>query len=61
MKTNLRDIDKILANASASLAVEGMKPSESGVAITRQYLERRISSKDAVNKIIAMHLKQDVR
>ena len=52
-----KDINKIVASVSASLAVEGLKPSDTGIAITRQYLEGKISSKQAIQKIKDEHLK----
>lgn len=54
MKSN--NIDSIIANACASLAVEGMKPSEAGVLISRKYLEGKISSREAIRKIKETHL-----
>ena len=50
MQTKHKDINKIIASVSATLAVEGLKPSESGAAITRQYLEGNITSKQAIQK-----------
>ena len=61
MKTKHKDINKIIANASASLAVEGMTPSKTGVTITRQYLEGKISSKEAIQRIKNNHLGAVVR
>ncbi len=57
MKTRIQNIDKIIASVSATLAVEGLKPSNSGIAITRQYLEGKITSKQAIERIIEFHLK----
>ncbi|MDP4094600.1 MAG: antitoxin VbhA family protein [Bacillota bacterium] len=57
MKTQTRNINKIMSSVSATLAVEGMKPSESGAAITRQYLEGKITSKQAIQRIKDKHLK----
>jgi len=56
-----KDIDKIIASVTASLAVEGLKPSDAGIAITRQYLEGKISSKQAIQKIKDKHLKMVVK
>lgn len=56
-----KDINKIIASVSASLAVEGLKPSDAGTAITRQYLEGKISSKQAIQRIKDKHLKVAVK
>lgn len=56
MKVKQVNIDRILANASATLAVEGLKPSKAGSRITRQYLEGKISSKEAIQRIKDKHL-----
>lgn len=61
MGTKQKDIDKIIANVSASLAVEGLKPSKSGVEITRQYLDGKISSKEAIQRIKDKHLNDTAR
>jgi hypothetical protein len=61
MNKKHNDIDKIIASASATLAVEGLKPSKSGAAITRQYLEGNITSEQAIEKIKKIHLNTLVR
>lgn len=61
MKTKPKDINKIIASVSATLAVEGLKPSESGTAITRKYLEGKITSKQAIQRIKDKHLKVMVK
>lgn len=61
MKVKSKDIDKIMANVSATLAVEGLKPSKAGAAITRQYLEDKISSQEAIQRIKDKHLKAMVK
>jgi hypothetical protein len=57
MKTKNIDIDKIIANASATLAVEGLKPSKTALSISRSYLHGEISSREAVAKIKAKYIK----
>ena len=49
-------IDKIVANVTATLAIEGLKPSESAVTINREFLEGKITSKEAVRRIKAKYL-----
>jgi len=44
-------IDKIVRNVTATLAIEGLKPSKAAVAINQQFLEGKISSSEAINKI----------
>lgn len=61
MKTKPKNINRIIANVSATLAVEGLKPSETGTAITRQYLEGKITSKQAIQRIKDKHLKIAVK
>ena len=61
MKAKFKNIDRIIANVSATLAVEGLKPSTSGTAITRQYLEGKITSKQAIQRIKEKHLSTVVR
>lgn len=50
------DINFIINNVTATLAIEGLKPSESAVAINREFLEGKISSKEAVRRIKAKYL-----
>jgi hypothetical protein len=61
MNEKNNDIDKIIASTSVTLAVEGLKPSKSGAAITRQYLEGNITSQQAIKKIKEIHLNTLVR
>jgi hypothetical protein len=44
-------IDKIVNNVTATLAIEGCKASGTAVRINRQYLEGKITSKEAVRRI----------
>jgi len=50
------DINYIINNVTATLAIEGLKPSESAVTINRQFLEGKITSKEAVRQIKAKYL-----
>lgn len=52
-----KNIDKIVKNVTATLAIEGLKPSKSAVSINRQFLEGRISSQEAINRIKAKYVK----
>jgi len=61
MKTKSKNIDKIIASVSATLAVEGLKPSKTGTAVTRQYLEGKITSEQAIQRIKDNHLNTAVR
>lgn len=45
------DIDKIIKNVSASLDIEGLKPSSMGLKVNRRYLEGEISSQEAISII----------
>lgn len=42
---------RIMANVEASMAIKGMKPSRKSRTIGKQYLERKISSEEAIEKI----------
>ena len=46
-----KNIDKIVRNVTATLAIEGLKPSQSAVNINRQFLEGKISSQEAIKRI----------
>mgnify|MGYP000934663727 CR=1 FL=1 len=52
-----RNIENIVKNVTATLAIEGLKPSKDAVAINRQFLEGKISSKEAVSRIKAKYAK----
>ena len=45
------NIDRIIANTNATLAVEGLKPSKIAVEITRIYLAGEITSEQAMQLI----------
>ncbi|MDD3023975.1 MAG: antitoxin VbhA family protein [Syntrophomonadaceae bacterium] len=49
------EVERVIANVQASMAVEGMKPSAKARAIGKQYLEGKISGKEAVTKIKMQH------
>ena len=49
--TKEQNIERILANTNATLAVEGLKPSEVAVEITRIYLAGEITSEQAIQLI----------
>jgi len=55
VKKKRGEIERVIANVQASMAVEGMKPSAKAQAIGKQYLEGKISSKEAVAKIKMLH------
>ena len=50
-KMTSENIERILANAKATLAVEGLKPSKIAVEITRIYLAGEITSEQAISLI----------
>ncbi len=54
---NTKNIDKIVKNVTATLAIEGLKPSKSAVTINRQFLEGKITSKEAISRIKAKYVK----
>lgn len=56
MKLLNDEIDRIVNNVTATLAIEGLKPSELAVKINRQFLEGKITSKEAVRRIKAKYL-----
>ena len=47
----MNDVEKIQKNVEASLAVENVKPSNKAKKITREYLEGKITSCEAIKKI----------
>lgn len=51
MKNNPEKINRVIANVKTSMAVEGIRPSRKAQVIGRQYLEGKISSKEAIAKI----------
>jgi hypothetical protein len=58
MKTKkTKNIDKIVNNVTATLAIEGRKCSKCAVSINRQFLEGKISSHEAIDKIKANYFK----
>lgn len=46
---------RVIESVGASLAFEGLKPSRHAQAIGKQYLEEKISSREAVAKVKARH------
>jgi len=48
-------INRIINNVTATLAIEGLKPSESAVTINREFLEGKITSSEAVRRIKAKY------
>lgn len=48
-------VRKALASVNASMAVEGLKPSKTTIALGRQYLEGKISSQEAIARVKAKH------
>ncbi len=55
MKKKHGPIERVIANVHASMAVEGMEPSAKARVIGKQYLEGKISGKEAVTKIKMQH------
>jgi hypothetical protein len=56
-ETQVRNrVNKALASVHASMAMEGLKPSQATVALGRQYLEGKISGQEAISKVKARHL-----
>jgi len=55
MKTKHAQIERVIANVQASMAVEGLKPSAKAQVIGKKYLEGKISSKEAITKIKIQH------
>lgn len=50
-------IDKIVANANASLQMEGLKPSDFALNLAKKQLQGKISKKDVTKLIISKYLK----
>lgn len=55
MKKKRGEIERVISNVQASMAIEGMKPSAEAQSIGKQYLEGKISSNEAVAKIKMQH------
>lgn len=49
-------VNKALVSVHASMAMEGLKPSKGTVALGRQYLEGKISGREAISRVKARHL-----
>ena len=49
--TKEQNIDRIIANTKATLAVEGLKPSKVATQITRKFLAGEITSEQAIQLI----------
>ena len=49
------DIRKIENNILGSFAVENITPSLSGQKITRQFLQKKITSEQAISRILKLH------
>ncbi|GEM_PF-3982097 len=56
VKQNM-DIEKVVKNVTVTLAIEELKPSKEVVTINWQFLEEKISSEEAVNRIKAKYVK----
>ena len=54
---NKEYIDKIVDNVTATLAIEGLKPSKTAVSINRQFLEGKITSQEAIRRIKEKYIK----
>jgi len=55
MKTQPEKRNRVAANVHASMAVEGLKPSHKARVIGKQYLEGKLSSKEAITIIKTHH------
>jgi len=58
LKTRVRKVLKntrIISSVGASMAFEGLKPSAHAQAIGKQYLEDKISSREAIARIKESH------
>ena len=55
IKMTPEEVERVIANVHASMAVEGMIPSTQARAIGRHYLEGKITSNEALNKIKKQH------
>lgn len=55
MKKTPDKVERIIASVQASMAAESMNPSEEARAIGKQYLEGKISGKEAIAKIKMQH------
>jgi len=45
----------IIKNVSFSLKVEGLKPSQNTINISKKYLDNKITSEDAIQTIKSVH------
>ncbi|NMB96439.1 MAG: antitoxin VbhA family protein [Clostridiaceae bacterium] len=52
-----KNIDKIVNNVTATLRIEGLKPSKSAILINREFLEGKISSQEAIKRIKSKYVK----
>ena len=53
-----KEIDKIIANVKATLAIEGLQPSKRSEELSRMYLRGEISSEEVIKKITENILKK---
>lgn len=53
MSKNNMQADKIIANVTASLAVEGLKQSATGLELNKKYLSGELTSQETIQQIIA--------
>lgn len=56
MKLDENEIKRVQEQTKATLAIEGIKPSDGAIKINVEYLKGRIDSKEAIEKIINLHL-----
>ena len=49
------DIRKIENNVLGSMAIENIRPSLAGQLITRNFLQNKITSKQAISRILKLH------
>lgn len=58
MKTKTSSVNnrRVVSSVKASMEFEGLKPSAYAQRIGKHYLEGKINSKDALEKIKAMHV-----
>lgn len=55
MPKNKTDIDRVIANVQASMAVEGLTPSREAKAIGKKYLAGELTSQEAIDAIKRNH------
>jgi hypothetical protein len=55
------NIEEIQKKVAGSLAIENAIPSDEGIKVTKMFLEGKISSQEAISKIIYINLERRKR